>query len=99
MRCREQRATTTSLRGVSMRDSISRALLGGIAGFMLFVLAVPAVQGQADLVGPAKREGSVVVYGSIESDVFDVFGKRFDGQYGIRVVYLHRSSHHKMGYV
>src|SRR5438093_807789 len=79
-----------------MRDSMPRALLGGIAGFMLFVLAVPAVQGQADLVGAAKREGSVVVYGSIESDVFDVIRKIFEGQYGIRVDYFRASSNGTM---
>src|SRR5437879_5812484 len=79
-----------------MRDSFSRALLAGIAGFMLFVLAVPAVQGKADLVGAAKREGSVVVYGSIESDVFDVIRKIFEGQYGIRVDYFRASSNGTM---
>src|SRR5213083_2123080 len=79
-----------------MRDSFSRALLAGIAGFMLFVLAVPAVQGQADLAGAAKREGSVVVYGSIESDVFDVIRKIFEGQYGIRVDYFRASSNGTM---
>ena len=75
-----------------MRDSISRALLAGIAGVMLLALAAPAAQGQADLVGVAKREGRVVVYGSMESDVFAVIQKIFEGQYGIPVDYFRASS-------
>src|SRR5207249_2594132 len=48
------------------------------------------------LAGAAKREGSVVVYGSIESDVFDVIRKIFEGQYGIRVDYFRASSNGTM---
>src|SRR5438552_1885331 len=79
-----------------MRDSFSRALLAGIAGFMLFVLAVPGVQGQADLAGAAKREGSVVVCASIAADGFDVIRKIFEGQYGIRGDYFRASSNGTM---
>jgi len=79
-----------------MRDSFSRALLAGIAGFLLFGLAAPAAQGQTDLVGAAKREGRVVVYGSIESDVFAVIQKIFEGQYGIPIDYFRASSNGTM---
>src|SRR5438034_5848389 len=79
-----------------MRDSFSRALLAGIAGFLLFGLAAPAARGQTDLVGAAKREGRVVVYGSIESDVFAVIQKIFEGQYGIPIDYFRASSNGTM---
>ncbi len=56
------------------------------------VLAGSAVQAQADLVGAAKKEGKVVVYGSMETDVFEVIQKIFEGKYGVQVEYWRAAS-------
>ncbi|HEY6104282.1 MAG TPA: extracellular solute-binding protein [bacterium] len=55
-------------------------------------LWVPAVYGQTDLVAPAKREGRVVVYRSMESDIFEVIEKIFEQKYGIPVEYFRAAS-------
>ena len=75
-----------------MRALLVRRLLHCIAGVLLLSLWVPAVQGQTDLVAPAKREGRVVVYGSMESDIFEVIGKIFEQKYGIPVEYFRAAS-------
>ncbi len=69
-----------------------RAGLVTIVVSLLLVLSVPAVRGQSDLVAAAKKEGRVVVYGSMESDVFDVIQKIFEGKYGIQVEYFRAAS-------
>lgn len=51
-----------------------------------------AAQAQTDLVGAAKREGKVVVYGSMETDVFEVIQKIFEGKYGVQVDYWRAAS-------
>lgn len=53
---------------------------------------MPAVYGQTDLVAPAKREGRVVVYRSMESDIFEVIEKIFEQKYGIPVEYFRAAS-------
>ena len=49
-------------------------------------------QAQTDLVGAAKKEGRVVVYGSMETDVFEVIQKIFEGKYGVQVEYWRAAS-------
>jgi hypothetical protein len=45
-----------------------------VLGCLLIAVALvgSAAQAQTDLVGAAKKEGRVVVYGSMETDVFEV---------------------------
>lgn len=69
-----------------------RVGLVGIVGALLLALAVPPVRGQSDLVAAAKKEGRLVVYGSMESDIFDVVQKIFEGQYGIKIEYFRAAS-------
>lgn len=51
-----------------------------------WVLAASA-QAPGDLVAQARREGRVVVYGSMESDIFEVVRKIYEGRYGVPVEY------------
>lgn len=69
-----------------------RIVLSLVLGGLLLALSVLPAQGQADLINAAKREGRVVVYGSLESDVFEVIAKIFEGQYGIKVDYFRAAS-------
>lgn len=72
---------------------------GGIIAIVVVVLlglSVPAARGQADLVAAAKKEGKVVVYGSIESDIFEVVDKIFEGKYGIKTEYFRAASNRVM---
>ena len=73
-----------------------RMVLGAVLGLVLLALSVPAARGQTDLVAAAKREGSVVVYGSMESDIFEVIQKIFEGRYGIKVDYFRAASNRVM---
>jgi len=78
-----------------MRGSTLRRLLVWTIGLVLLTLAAPTV-GQSDLVGAAKREGRVVVYGSMESDIFEVIQKIFEGRHGIPVDYFRAASNRVM---
>ncbi|MGH2400073.1 MAG: ABC transporter substrate-binding protein [bacterium] len=78
-----------------MRGSILRWMLVWTAGLVLLTLALPAA-GQPELISAAKREGRVVVYGSIESDIFEVIQKIFEGRYGIPVEYFRAASNRVM---
>lgn len=75
-----------------MSRLIPKMFLVWIVGVVALALSVPAALGQSDLVAAAKKEGRVVVYGSLEADVFDVIGKIFEGQYGIRTEYFRAAS-------
>lgn len=75
-----------------MRPARLRIVLSLVLGGLLLALSVLPAQGQADLINAAKREGRVVVYGSLESDVFEVIAKIFEGQYGIKVDYFRAAS-------
>lgn len=61
---------------------------------LLTILAIglPTVHAQTDLVNAAKREGKLVVYGSLETDVFDIIRKIYEGKYGIPLEYFRASS-------
>lgn len=73
-----------------------RVVVTVFVGVVLLALSVPAAQGQSDLIGAAKREGSVLVYGSMESDIFEVIQKIFEGKYGIKVDYFRAASNRVM---
>jgi iron(III) transport system substrate-binding protein len=61
---------------------------GWLAWVTVVVVAASAsAQAPRDVVGEARREGRVVVYGSMESDIFDVVRKIYEGRYGIPVEY------------
>jgi iron(III) transport system substrate-binding protein len=79
-----------------MRASLVRRLLACTAGLVLLILSVPAAGQQSDLVAGAKREGRVVVYGSMESDIFEVIQKIFEGRHGIPVEYFRAASNRVM---
>ncbi|MDR7484893.1 MAG: substrate-binding domain-containing protein [Armatimonadota bacterium] len=68
-------------------SAVSACLLGGV-----LVSWGSDALAQADLVGAARREGRVVVYGSLETDVFEVIQKIFEGRYGVRVEYWRAAS-------
>lgn len=55
-------------------------------------VGAPVAQGQADLISAAKKEGRLVVYGSMETDVFDVVRKIYEGKYGVLLEYWRASS-------
>lgn len=69
-----------------------RRMLWAILGMILAVGVVPVAEAQADLIAAAKREGKVVVYGSLESDVFGVVAKIYETKYGIPVEYFRAAS-------
>lgn len=64
-----------------------RTTLVWIVAAVLATLSVPTVKAQSDLVSAAKKEGRVVVYGSVETDIFEVIRKIFEAKYGIPVDY------------
>ncbi len=70
--------------------------LGCLLVSALLALVGPATQAQADLVGAAKKEGRVVVYGSLETDNFDVIQKIFEGKYGIQIEYWRAATNRVM---
>jgi len=54
---------------------------------VLILVGAASAQSPPDVVAEARREGRVVVYGSMESDVFDVVRKIYEGRYGVPVEY------------
>ncbi len=74
-----------------MGSSALRPILAWTVVLVVLIAAVPA-RGQSDLIVAAKKEGRVVVYGSIESDTFEVVQKIFEGKYGISVEYWRAAS-------
>lgn len=76
-----------------MRTSwLSRTALGYLLIVAMLALVGSSVQAQADLVNAARRDGKVVVYGSMETDVFEVIQKIFEGKYGVPVEYWRAAS-------
>ncbi len=75
-----------------MGSSVLRPILAGIVALTLLTASVPAARGQSDLLVAAKREGRVVVYGSVEAETFEVVQKIFEGKYGIPVEYWRAAS-------
>ncbi|MDR7481125.1 MAG: substrate-binding domain-containing protein [Armatimonadota bacterium] len=75
---------------------VLRAVLGGLLlGVLVGAAGMPA-PAQADLAGAARREGRVVVYGSMETDVFEVIRKIYEGRYGVQVDYWRAASNRVM---
>lgn len=56
--------------------------------WMAALIGLPAVQAQTDLVPAAKKEGRVVVYGTLESPIFEVIQALFRETYGFPVEYF-----------
>lgn len=75
-----------------MRGRLLRAVVVWIIGIVLLALSVPVAQGQTDLVNAAKKEGSVVVYGSVEAGSIEVVQKILEGKYGIKFEYWRAAS-------
>ncbi len=59
--------------------------------FFFLLFADPLLAQDAKLVSEGKREGKVVVYGSMESDIFDGIQKSFEKKTGIAVDYWRAS--------
>ncbi|MBI4522809.1 MAG: extracellular solute-binding protein [Deltaproteobacteria bacterium] len=68
----------------------SKTLFGSLI-FALF-LAVPVLGQEAKLVEAGKKEGKVVIYGSLESDTTEAIGKAFQKKTGIPVEYWRASA-------
>ncbi len=51
-------------------------------------IGLPAAQAQMDLVSAARKEGRVVVYGTMESPIFEVIQQLYRDKYGIPVEYF-----------
>jgi len=51
---------------------------------VLFTGAIPAAEGQSDLVLAAKREGRVTVYGSVDPDSFEVVQRYLKASMALR---------------
>lgn len=66
-------------------------LLGSLLVLTLALVGSVA-EGQTDLASAAKRERKVVVYGSMESDGFEVIQKIYEGTYGVQVDYWRAAS-------
>lgn len=75
-----------------MGGSALRPILAWTVALGLLTTLAPAARGQFDLVAAAKREGRVVVYGSVEADTFEVVQKIFEGKYGVTVEYWRAAS-------
>ncbi len=73
----------------------SKRLLNFLAAFALCAVLASAFPGAAAAQSPAaaaKKEGKVVVYGSLESNIMDEMKKAFADKYGIEVEYFRGSS-------
>lgn len=79
-----------------MPRTVRRLVVLCVAALASLTLAIPAVHGQTDPLTAAKREGRVLVYGSMESDIFEVIGKIFEQKYGIPVEYFRAASNRTM---
>ncbi len=75
-----------------MGRSILCPILTWLVALVLLTAPVPPAWGQSDLTAAAKREGKVVVYGSVEADTFEVVQRIFEGKYGISVDYWRAAS-------
>ncbi len=54
---------------------------------VVVIASVAFAQGPSEVVALARREGRVVVYGSMESDIFEVVRRIYEGRYGVPVEY------------
>lgn len=79
-----------------MPRALRRVILLWTTALALLTLVIPAVWGQSDPAAAAKREGRVLVYGSMESDIFEVIQKIFEQKYGIPVEYFRAASNRTM---
>lgn len=59
--------------------------------FFFLFLAAPLLAQDAKLVSEGKKEGRVVVYGSMESDIFDGIQRSFEKRTGIKIDYWRAS--------
>ncbi len=75
-----------------MGSSALRLILAWVVVLVVLTAAIPAARGQSDLVVAAKKEGKVVVYGSVEPDTLEIVQKIFEGKYGISVEYWRAAS-------
>lgn len=64
-----------------------RAWLLPLAILLLLPMAALPAGGQQDVVAGARREGRVVVYGTMATDNFDVVARIFRGRYGVEAEY------------
>ena len=71
----------------SVHIVVSRLLVFWLAGFAQCALAQ-----SPELVQAAKKEGEVVVFGSLENDVAAAINKGFETKYGVKVKYFRGSS-------
>ncbi|MDQ7801255.1 MAG: substrate-binding domain-containing protein [Armatimonadota bacterium] len=63
-----------------------------VCAVVLGVAVAASAQAPPDVVAAARREGRVVVYGSLEADAFDVIRKIYEQRYGVPVEYWRAAS-------
>lgn len=68
-----------------------RWMLGAIV-WIAVLIGLPPVHAETDLVPAAKKEGRVLVYGTLESPIFEVIQALFREKYGIPVEYFRLAS-------
>src|SRR2546422_2782464 len=79
-------------------DMIRRmALAMGIAGLAAFAAGASAQEVSKEILGAAKTEGKLTIYGSIETESMQAVQKAFEAKYGIKTEYWRASSTKVMG--
>src|SRR2546425_11830558 len=69
-------------------DMIRRmALAMGIAGLAAFAAGASAQEVSKEILGAAKTEGKLTIYGSIETESMQAVQKAFEAKYGIKTEY------------
>ena len=71
---------------------VGRTTLIVTLGFLALILRVPLAHGQSVDIAAAKKEGRVVVYGSVVPQAMEELHKSFERKYGIKVDYWRGSS-------
>jgi len=68
------------------------ALAMGIAGLAAFAAGASAQEVSKEILGAAKTEGKLTIYGSIETESMQAVQKAFEAKYGIKTEYWRASS-------
>src|SRR5215203_4284691 len=71
----------------SFSDSTCESHMKALLILVCLLLAIPAAAQDAKLIAEGKKEGKVVIYGSMETDIFESIQKSFEKKTGITVEY------------
>src|SRR4051812_14404688 len=83
-----------STSGARAGSDRGEAMRGYLTTLVVFLLCLPGIlfAQDAKLIADGKKEGRVVIYGSLETDIFDDIKKAFEKQTGIAVDYWRASA-------